>query len=154
MGRAKRSGVFNPDDDPSIEHHRIGVWDLYIQRDSAARFFASGRWAWLKDRADIFRNWGYARHQVQTTSAAELRTSQICLARGARPPLCVWPSAGRICVQYDCDIPHSGSHSLVLGRLLHESSRTQSIRRFSGQLLEIVSHPLVFSLLCVLILHL
>ena len=55
-GGVPRKGTFNPEEDTNIEHHKVGVWDLYVQRDTGPNVFTS-RWPWLEDRAELFNNW-------------------------------------------------------------------------------------------------
>lgn len=84
MGRGRRAaprkGTFNPEEDPSIEHHKIGVWDLYVQRDSGAKAFTN-RWTWLEDRAELFNNMRCVRSSRKKLMRLNAYVSQISVAR-------------------------------------------------------------------------
>jgi hypothetical protein len=58
--RRRRRGTFNPDD-ASIEHQKIGVWDLYVQHDPLRMAWLGwfGRWQRFEDRAEALNDLKY-----------------------------------------------------------------------------------------------
>ncbi|VDB88528.1 unnamed protein product [Peniophora sp. CBMAI 1063] len=92
-GGAPRKGTFNPEEDPSIEHHKIGVWDLYVQRDEGAKILTS-RWTWLEDRAELLNNWRYlwrAIHDLRATCGHLLVLYALTMAVNAViPAVTLW----------------------------------------------------------------
>ncbi|KAI0027002.1 HlyB/MsbA family ABC transporter [Vararia minispora EC-137] len=58
--RRRRQGTFKPDD-PTIEHHKLGVWDLYVQRDLPPIAWLGwlSRWGRFEDRAEVLNDLRY-----------------------------------------------------------------------------------------------
>lgn len=47
--RSNRKGTFDPTDTKNVEHHQIGVWDLYVQKEPKLQYVPG---------APVLEEWG------------------------------------------------------------------------------------------------
>lgn len=114
-----KGGTFDPQNGTLVEHHKLGVWDFYVERDAKLSYFPAS-WK-IEEYAGIFNDLPYLWRTIRDVGAVAwpllLLYLAISLITSLIPALNLW------CVECFC----------------LSFMKTRLHFRFSGQLLNIVS---------------
>lgn len=91
--RSNRKGNFDPNDSKNVEHHQIGVWDLYVQKEPKLRYVPGA--PMLEEWGQMLQDMPYLWRTIQDVGKADcwsllILYGFIILGQSLMPAVTLW----------------------------------------------------------------